>query len=107
LYKLSLESDHLYFFQFPEKFPSFTVPQQANEAEQVAKPDSPGKKVSFAEDVKTASNEGETDKPRNEGIIGQLEIHKSGAVRMKLANGNTFDVSGTYSSGTNRLMRRF
>lgn len=88
-----MESDQLYFFQFPERFPLFTAPQPKEQTEQVAKADSPGKKVSFAEDVKAASTEAEPEAPQNQGLIGQLEIHQSGAVRMKLANGNTFDVS--------------
>lgn len=61
------------------------------------------KKVSFAPDLKlpqsqtsamptsqpTQSNEPE---PKVDGIIGQLEIHKSGAVKMHLGNGIVLDV---------------
>jgi len=94
----SSESDPLYFFQFPNGFPSFTAPQRG-EVERIGRPDSPGKKVSFAEDVRAPSTESERENPQNEGLIGQLEIHKSGAVRMKLANGNIFDVSSRIPGG--------
>ncbi|KIM33889.1 hypothetical protein M408DRAFT_87006 [Serendipita vermifera MAFF 305830] len=90
--EISMDSNQLYFFQFPDTFPSFAAPRPAEESNRPAKADSPGKKVSFAEDVREASSEKETEQPSNQGIIGQLEIHRSGAVRMKLANGNTFDV---------------
>ncbi len=88
-----MQSGQLYFFQFPETFPTFVTPQRTEVEAEAPKPDSPGKKVSFAEDVKAAPSEAESEKPQNQGLIGQLEIHRSGAVRMKLANGNSFDVS--------------
>lgn len=64
-----------------------------------------GKKVSFAPDVKLPASEAgtpvpdagkatdESAEPSLDGIIGRLEIHQSGAVRMRLENGILLDVS--------------
>lgn len=69
-----------------------------------------GKKVSFAHDVKPSSVAStpqptpgpEADKdpakdapppPPPSGVIGRLEIHQSGAVKMRLENGILLDVS--------------
>ena len=67
-------------------------------------PDKANKKtVSFAPDVKASgsgtgmsSEEGKKDEEVEaplDGVIGQLEIHRSGAVRMRLENGILLDVS--------------
>ena len=73
-----------------------------------------GKKVTFAEDVKppapngspgiqgkqgdisvetaaTAINPGE-EKKKLDGVIGQLEVHRSGIIKMRLGNGMLMDV---------------
>ena len=69
-----------------------------------------GKKVSFAEDVKPPGPNGSHDTQakqsaaqekgssnsaaeRVDGIIGQLEVHQSGMVKMRLNNGMLMDVS--------------
>ncbi|ETW79122.1 hypothetical protein HETIRDRAFT_323441, partial [Heterobasidion irregulare TC 32-1] len=54
------------------------------------------KKVTFAEDVKPAATENaeaEQGPVPVDGVIGQLEIHRSGAVKMRLADGIVMDVS--------------
>jgi DNA-directed RNA polymerase III subunit RPC4 len=89
----------MYLFQFPEPFPTFIRPAPAEEP----KPESPrGKRVTFAEDVKEGKEEKyssshvKKDKEAPgplEGIIGQLDILASGAVRMRLGNDMVFDVS--------------
>ena len=87
-----------------------------NLSETTTNPDKANKKtVSFAPDVKASSSasvpgsgtgvgigtitpaeegtkEGEAEAPLD-GVIGQLEIHRSGAVRMRLENGILLDVS--------------
>jgi len=76
-------------------------------------PDPTAKKVSFAADVKsdidavsassrTASTApSETKKPEPvDGLIGQLEVYRSGAVKIRLANNILLDVRdlGLYAS---------
>lgn len=88
----SMEPGQLYFFQFPDPFPTFELLEKEDPSS-IARPGSPGKRVSFAEDVKPSSGVA-TPQDHLSGIIGQLEIHQSGAVRMKLANDISYDVSG-------------
>ena len=67
-----------------------------------------GKKVSFADDVKPPTPNGTHEKQsaaqekglrnsaadeRVDGVIGQLEVHQSGMVKMRLNNGMLMDVS--------------
>lgn len=114
----SLDPGHLYLFQFPSPFPTFqpatteqTV-QAEGDVDLDANPDSSkreqgGKKVTFAEDVKSAASssattttsqlpESQTQQTKAqvplEGVIGQLEIRQSGAVQMRLSNNTVFDV---------------
>jgi len=113
-----VRQEKLYFFQFPEPFPKFTLPvttdkgkgvEKGGHAEDTSKtsdkPDK-GKKVTFAPDVKAPSAAStpstiEPDKdplkdappPLPHGLIGRLEIYKSGAVKMRLENGNLLDVT--------------
>lgn len=64
------------------------------------------RKVSFAADVKPPGPSGEPphastapevektkEPPRVDGLIGQLEVYRSGAVKMRLGNGIIMDVS--------------
>lgn len=105
-----MPQDRLYFFQFPEPFPTFvplgtapTIPQTTgdkNAAETGDSTDSGEKKVSFAEDTKlpaaAASIEPGTGNPTSskiDGIIGHLEVYESGAVKMRLSNGILLDVT--------------
>ncbi|KAG8818261.1 hypothetical protein FRC17_010887 [Serendipita sp. 399] len=104
----SFNSNELYFFQFPDAFPIFSHPSESAvliDEEEIAeranentttKTETPGKRVSFAEDVKASTSGAATphqpEPPRTEGLIGQLEIHRSGAVRIRMPNNIVFDV---------------
>lgn len=78
------DTRQFYFFQFPSPFPSYSA-------------NPPAKKVSFSPDVKSeveaqASSATEI-KEQLDGTIGHLEVYRSGAVKMRLANGILLDVS--------------
>ncbi|OCH93642.1 hypothetical protein OBBRIDRAFT_885313 [Obba rivulosa] len=103
--------ERLYFFQFPSPFPTFVsrTPQTAAAAtdSDSPKPEDSQKKVTFALDTKppaagssagAAPGTSQTqpkaeEEPKVDGVIGQLEIYQSGAVKMRLANGILLDVS--------------
>lgn len=98
-----MPEDRLYFFQFPSPFPQF-VSRKAAAMDVDVVPDAT-KKVSFAPDVKpeltpassrTASvvpSEVEATKAVPlDGVIGRLEVYKSGAVKIRLADGILLDV---------------
>ncbi|KAI6112688.1 RNA polymerase III RPC4-domain-containing protein [Pisolithus sp. B1] len=109
-----VRQERLYLFQFPEPFFTFvksTAPHSATPMD-VDTPDSriletKQRKVSFAADVKppapiTASSSAATadddpsaqkDSPKVDGIIGQLEVYRSGAVKMRLGNDILLNVS--------------
>ncbi|KAJ7224429.1 RNA polymerase III RPC4-domain-containing protein [Mycena pura] len=98
----TLREERLYFFQFPSPFPSFVPPAAA--ADTVAPPaatvETNVKRVSFADDVKSGSLSKEpTENPKAEepslidGIIGSLEVYRSGAVKLRLQNGILLDVT--------------
>ncbi|KAJ7126531.1 RNA polymerase III RPC4-domain-containing protein [Mycena crocata] len=104
-----LREERLYFFQFPDPFPTFVAPAAAV-PEPVPEPavDSTVKKVSFADDVKPGSVPSSTrgsmappetippkanENPLLDGIIGSLEVYRSGAVKMRLQNGILLDVT--------------
>ncbi|KAA1468820.1 hypothetical protein DENSPDRAFT_815390 [Dentipellis sp. KUC8613] len=101
---LGENQERLYFFQFPEPFPVFVPSETPSAVAKGKMPEVEGKHVSFATDTKppaagTASRPESVDKepepPEHvDGIIGQLEIYQSGAVKMRLANGIVMDVSG-------------
>ncbi|KAF7294461.1 hypothetical protein MKEN_01438600 [Mycena kentingensis (nom. inval.)] len=98
----ALREERLYFFQFPTPFPTFTstapaepVPEPAPEPGQP-----PAKKVTFADGVKagsatpSAAPDTPAEKPSTlDGIIGDLEVYRSGAVKMRLQNGMLLDVT--------------
>ncbi|KAF8494754.1 RNA polymerase III RPC4-domain-containing protein [Hysterangium stoloniferum] len=111
--------EKLYFFQFPRPFPTFAVPaagdvsvdsilvdeKNPSVSEKGAIADK-GKKVSFASDVKGPGPDGSNVTPltdeqdllitadkKIDGIIGQLEVHRSGAIKMRLNNGMVMDVT--------------
>ncbi|CDO73287.1 hypothetical protein BN946_scf185008.g49 [Trametes cinnabarina] len=106
-----VRQERLYFFQFPQPFPVFKMPESENavlkgktkaEGGNAAKSEDGGKKVSFAEDTKPpaaigASTEGKTESTAEEqkvdGVIGQLEIYQSGAVKLRMGNGIVMDVT--------------
>ncbi|KAF8957445.1 RNA polymerase III RPC4-domain-containing protein [Flammula alnicola] len=98
----SMREERLYFFQFPAPFPEFSS-KNATAMDIDPGPEITGKKVSFAADVKqdtaTSSTTPSTvpSEPNKaepiDGVIGQLEVYKSGAVKIRLANGILLDVN--------------
>ncbi|KAF9447710.1 hypothetical protein P691DRAFT_801896 [Macrolepiota fuliginosa MF-IS2] len=105
----TLREDRLYFFQFPAPFPKFTKrsldPSPIGSVEPSVEPQAEPstKKVSFAPDTKssltpdlsrpsTAPPEPAKEEPVD-GVIGQLEVYKSGAVKIRLVNGILLDVN--------------
>ncbi|KAJ8094342.1 hypothetical protein PM082_010776 [Marasmius tenuissimus] len=98
----SLRQDRLYFFRFPAPFPTFEIGSPGDSDPSTS---NPAKKVSFAPDVKPEQQQQESEQKKQEaeytvdGLIGRLEIYKSGAVKMRLANGILLDVTaGTQPS---------
>lgn len=104
-----MREERLYFFQFPSPFPKFTSKKETvMQVDQV--PEAPGKKVSFAPDVKPSVTPNSSRTPSAvpvepehgtsapvDGVIGQLEVYKSGAVKIRLANNILLDVRLTFS----------
>ncbi|KAI0629296.1 RNA polymerase III RPC4-domain-containing protein [Trametes polyzona] len=106
-----VRQERLYFFQFPNPFPIFTSPQnEAAESKGKSKAEDgsneePSKKVTFAEDTKppapaapaagvTGATQEKTTEPQTvDGVVGQLEIYESGAVKLRLGNGILMDVT--------------
>lgn len=100
----SIHQERLYLFQFPEPFPTFvsnaahlSVPPLDVGTQGPSLSDTKHRRVSFAANVKVpestpsatspvgdATNQ---DTPKIDGIIGQLEVYRSGAVKMRLGNG--------------------
>lgn len=117
--------ERLYFFQFPRPFPQFFSPTAAASKEKDGAPvseDQAGKKVSFAQGTKppaagaqatsnTPGNSGVTKEPepeeKVEGIIGQLEVYESGAVKMRLANGIVLDVRSSHALSLPHTLIKF
>ncbi|KAH9924784.1 RNA polymerase III RPC4-domain-containing protein [Fomitopsis serialis] len=103
----NIRQERLYFFQFPSPFPAFVSPsaQAAAAVEQNPAADTAEtggeRKVTFAPDTKPAApaqGAKPDDKAKDadqkvDGIIGQLEVYASGAVKMRLANGILMDVT--------------
>ncbi|KAF9457529.1 RNA polymerase III RPC4-domain-containing protein [Collybia nuda] len=99
----SLREERLYFFQFPSPFPMFlspTSPDPTVPVDETAPVEVPPKKVAFAKDAKSepgtaqkADGVKEEELLKVDGIIGQLETYRSGAVKMRLANGILLDVT--------------
>jgi hypothetical protein len=94
-----LREERLYFFQLPSPFPTFLSPTASNLASPIDDIEVTGKKVAFAKDVKSEPGvskrveaQKEEEAPKVDGVIGQLEIYRSGAVKMRLANGILLDV---------------
>ena len=107
-----MRQERLYLFQFPHPFPTFI--SKGVHAPIPTPAASPTKRVSFAPDSKpphqaessvasstpTPSVSGayqDSKEPsiptKLDGVIGQLEVRRSGAVTMRLANGIVLDVS--------------
>ncbi|GBE86573.1 hypothetical protein SCP_0904520 [Sparassis crispa] len=114
----NIRQERLYFFQFPTPFPTFvsasTEPPDSGMADDTHEEDG-GKKVTFADDTKPPApsapgtpgpsaraktekekepeKEKEKEEPKVDGVIGQLEVYQSGAVKMRLGNGIVMDVT--------------
>ncbi len=102
-----VRQERLYFFQFPSPLPTFYSSSPRPEAEHeinATEPEASGtSKVRFAEDTKPAApgapqvkQEESAADAKVDGVIGQLEVYKSGAVKMRLGNGIVMDVSFRY-----------
>lgn len=95
-----MREEKLYLFQFPSPFPTFSS-KMTNVPASDQIPEVGGKKVSFTADTKPdASSSLPSVAPsepkkveRISGIIGQLEIYRSGAVKIRLANDILLNVS--------------
>ncbi|KIK63813.1 hypothetical protein GYMLUDRAFT_162908, partial [Collybiopsis luxurians FD-317 M1] len=99
------DSRRLYFFQFPSPFPTFTSSSTGNDAMQIDPPTTPGtKRVTFAANVKNESDmqqstsslsisDSSETKKELDGLIGHLEVYRSGARKIRLANGIVLDVT--------------
>ncbi|KAG6889961.1 hypothetical protein C0992_003441 [Termitomyces sp. T32_za158] len=98
-----LREERLYLFQFPSPFPTFVSPDTHIPAPVEDVPLSDGttsKKVAFSDTVKSEpgpssapSAEAKPAQPKVDGVIGRLEVYRSGAVKMRLANGILLDVT--------------
>ncbi|KAJ3998064.1 RNA polymerase III RPC4-domain-containing protein [Lentinula boryana] len=94
-------SQHLYLFQFPSPFPTFSTKGSDNVQEETPLTQA-SKKVTFAPDVKVEtevqpSSRGPSVpaeiKEELDGLIGHLEVYRSGARKIRLGNGIVLDVS--------------
>ncbi|KAJ8461970.1 hypothetical protein ONZ51_g11198 [Trametes cubensis] len=110
-----IRQERLYFFQFPRPFPVFQAPGSDNATlkgkakEEGALGKEAGKKVTFAEDTKPsalaaaapaaagapAASDKASEQPKVDGVVGQLEIYESGAVKLRVGNGIVMDVTAT------------
>ncbi|KAI9464187.1 RNA polymerase III RPC4-domain-containing protein [Boletus coccyginus] len=109
-----IRQERLYFFQFPEPFPTFVsasvpTPESSREMDLDTPNRGPSalkRKVSFAADTKppvlasesttpaTQTNpEVPKELPKVDGVIGQFEVYRSGTVKMRLGNGIVLNVS--------------
>ncbi|KAF5383831.1 hypothetical protein D9615_003678 [Tricholomella constricta] len=96
-----LREERLYFFQFPSPFPAFKSAtfSPPTPEEHVAMAEPTNVKIASSGDVKVdpgsskkPAAESETPQPKVDGVIGKLEMYRSGAVKMRLANGIVLDV---------------
>ncbi|KAG9099656.1 hypothetical protein FS749_000718 [Ceratobasidium sp. UAMH 11750] len=111
---LNSTQNRLYYFQFPRPFPTFELPttdtQDPIDVDMTDAPQSSSghkgkQKVSFAENTKGRSlsddeddnqpkvkTEEDSEKPSG-GIIGQLEIYRSGLIKMRFGDGIVMEVA--------------
>ncbi|KAH0836644.1 RNA polymerase III RPC4-domain-containing protein [Lanmaoa asiatica] len=106
--------ERLYFFQFPEPFPTFVstsapTPESSREMDVNTSDQGPStlkRKVSFAADTKPPASaseptipatqvgsEASKETPKVDGVIGHIEVYRSGTVKMRLGNGIVLNVS--------------
>ncbi|KAI0741928.1 RNA polymerase III RPC4-domain-containing protein [Daedaleopsis nitida] len=106
-----IRQERLYFFQFPEPFPTFRSrdPQPPLDVKGKGKAESSGedlaKKVTFADDTKPPATDASgagggasapdksEEQQKLDGVVGQLEIYESGAVKLRMSNGILMDVT--------------
>ncbi|KAH7890746.1 RNA polymerase III RPC4-domain-containing protein [Phlebopus sp. FC_14] len=107
-----IRQERLLFFQFPEPFPTFVSNATPSHGPPSADVDTSEQgpsnakqyKVSFAADVKppapvtgsatpSVATDAPTKAPKVDGIIGQLEVYRSGTVKMRLDNGIVMKIS--------------
>ncbi|KAJ3761840.1 RNA polymerase III RPC4-domain-containing protein [Lentinula raphanica] len=97
-----VNTQRLYLFQFPQPFPTFSAKADDNvHKEAPANPAS--KKVTFAPDVKTESDIQPSSsrdpsapaekKEELDGIIGHIEVYRSGARKIRLGDNIVLEVS--------------
>lgn len=95
-----MREEKLYLFQFPTPFPTF-FSKMTNVSTSDQIPEVGGKKVSFAADTKpdrssdspfVVPSELKKAEPIS-GVVGQLEIYKSGTVKIRLANDTLLNVN--------------
>jgi DNA-directed RNA polymerase III subunit RPC4 len=100
----TIGQERLYFFQFPNPLPEFLSKSAANDKDKgvdgSSKSEDGGKSVTFSPDTKPpaadTSEESQAEKAfesKVDGVVGQLEVYESGAVKMRLTNGMVMDVS--------------
>jgi DNA-directed RNA polymerase III subunit RPC4 len=87
-----LREDDIYLFQFPSPFPHFTPPGMEGEAPSpLTEPATTAKpEAGLKPDPKVQENIPEI---KVDGIIGELVVYRSGAVKMKLGDGILMDVN--------------
>lgn len=108
-----IRQERLYFFQFPEPFPTFVstavpTPERSREMDVDTSDPDPStlkRKVSFAADAKPLAfalestipatqdrSEAPKETPKVDGVIGHIEVYRSGTVKMRLGNGIVLNV---------------
>jgi DNA-directed RNA polymerase III subunit RPC4 len=93
-----IRGEKLYLFQFPTPFPTFSS-KMTNVPSSDQTPE--GKKVSFTADTNLNASSSllpvAPSEPKKvehiSGVIGQLEMYRSGAVKIRLANGILLNVN--------------
>ncbi|KIP10042.1 hypothetical protein PHLGIDRAFT_85772 [Phlebiopsis gigantea 11061_1 CR5-6] len=92
--------ERLYFFQFPDPLPEFIAKASSNAkgkgVDRSGSAQDGTKTVTFADGTKPAAPGTEGDQvavEKLDGVIGQLEVYQSGAVKMRLSNGILLDVN--------------
>lgn len=92
----ALREERLYFFQFPAPFPSFVAQNDPSAPSLEDNPEIDDAVRSKATpEVKSegmSSEQSNAPELKVDGVIGELVVYRSGAVKMKLANGIVLDV---------------
>ncbi|KAF7794473.1 hypothetical protein EIP86_005607 [Pleurotus ostreatoroseus] len=95
-----IQQERLYFFQFPHPLPTFLSKSEGTRESIVPEPSEGSAATPKAEDGKpadptTPQTEGKlaAEPAKIDGVVGQLEIYRSGAVKMRLGNDILLDVT--------------